>query len=956
MKMRMQMTVRYACAALFVGCSASAAVGGNSCLWIGNSGGGGWDDAAHWVNGVKPVGGNGDTVTISNDVAGAEITVPENISIASMTIAGSEPIHLKGARISLSDSLDVKRFCTIDNALDFTGNNARLSPGRGASAGGTTVFNGAITLPGWMTFWLGGFSDAVFNGAINGPNTQVRSSAEIGTSGKMYFNNTVKFKSILFKDTVSRCNYVFNASGNEWQASDIALANISCGCENALSANGVLTWNHYYCEWESNSSYYLNGYNQVANRISSEKPSKDVDYISTTNTANLLLVGTDNAETYSCTRGDLTILWAPTGDYTQTFLDRDHKTTGRLVVSNGTLRVGGTATFKSVSAVEVAGGRFLVDSAATASLSGVRRVEVVSNATFEVATDAAPLTDSAVDFALEADSRLIFPAGTILRVNSLTVDGMPLPSGRVYDSENCQATIIGGKLFVLDIERPSVTKTWTGGGVPDASESLAANWGGACPNLFNGSLVATFAQGGQSAMVTGDDYWKGIVFGGTAANEFALTAAAGGNLTLRNAGIVQGTALTNSIAVPLALNADQTWSIGAGALLSVSGTVACPGGAITLTKSGAGTLELSGNNALCGDMKLSEGVLRLSGGTNCLGRASDEGTVIVDQNAGNAQLRLACNGVLERKVEVKSKFAEGGIRLEAGVTNVFTRNVRATSDSRFVLDAKACLVFAGGLTATAGYFGPSGIDAELIIRDEPVNMYYLYLSNPLIRLQVSGNTLTTIELREYGRLTIEADDVFASLPTIRCYAGAIMRMDLCGHDVEVGDLGVCNGGEIVSLSGPATLTFNQTVAAQTNALTKMGGELSLCKKGAKLFALDREIASTGALEVVEGELAMLENSAWRGCTGVVVRAGAKLTLASSARPFDKIVNVAIETEGRLSLPQGWYQPVNSLTVEGERLGPGDYGSPLGPAPNKLSCLTGTGVLHVRRSGSNLSFR
>ena len=947
---------RCAYVALFVGCGSLAAFGGNSCLWIGDSGSGSWDDAAHWVGGTKPVGGNGDNVTISNDVAAAEITVPTNISIGNMVITGSESIHLKGAKILLSGSLDIKRFCTIDNALDFTGNGARLSPGREASAGGTTVFNGAINLPGWMTFWLGGFSDAVFNGAINGPNTPVRSSAELGTSGKMYFNNTVKFKSILFKDTVSRCNYVFNASGNEWQSSDIALANISCGCENALSANGVLMWNHYYCEWESNSSYYLNGYNQVANRISSEKPSKDVDYISTTNTASLLLVGTDSAETYSCTRGDLTLIWAPTGDHTQAFLDREHKTTGRLVVSNGTLRVGGTATFKSVPAVEVAGGRFLVDSTAAASLSGVRRVEVAAGATFEVATGAVPLTDSAVDFVLESDSHLVFPSGTILRVSSLTVDGEPLQPGKVYDSGNCQADITGGKLFVLDSEKPSVEKTWTGAGAPDASEALAANWGGSCPNLFDGSLVATFAQGGQSAMVTGDDYWKGIVFGGAAANEFALTAAAGGSLTLRNAGIVQGDALTNSIAIPLALNVDQTWSTGAGSLLSVSGAVACPGGAITLTKSGAGTLDLSGDNALRGDVKVTAGVLRLSGGTNCLGRTSDEGTVVVDQNAGDALLRLACNGVVERKVEVKSKFAEGGIRLEAGVTNVFARNVKTTADSRFVLERGACLVFAGGLTATAGYFAPSGIDCSLEVRGEPMSIYYLYLSNPLIRLRASGNTLTTLDLREYGRLMIEADDVFANRPTVRCYAGSAAFMDLSGHDVEVGDLGACSGGEIVSRSGPATLTFNQAAAAQTNALTKMGGELSLCKKGAKLFALNREIASTGTLEVAEGELAMLENAVWRGCTGVVVRAGAKLTLGSSDHPFDKMIGVVVDASGELALPQSWRQPVGSLTVGGERLVSGDYGSLDGPAPNKLSCITGSGVLHVRGGGITLIVR
>ena len=946
--MRKQAMVVCAGLALLVGWSAGVAFGGNSCLWIGGSGS--WDDAAHWANGTKPVSGNGDDVTISNDVVGAEITVPADVAIANMALVGSESVHLRGARLSLSGSLDIRRCGTIDNSIDFKGNNARLAPGRGASAGGDTVFNGDITLPEWMTIWIGGHSDAVFNGAVTGPNTYVRSSPESGSSGRMYFNKKVRFRSILFRDTASRCVFVFNASGNEWKTADIALANISCGCENALSADGVLTWNHYYCEWESNSSYLLNGYSQSANRISSEKPPKDVDYISTTNAANLLLVGTDNADTYSCTRGDLTLVWAPTGDYAQAFLDREHKTTGRLVVSNGTLRVGGTATFRSVPAVEVAGGRFLVDSTAAASLSGVRRIDVAAGAAFEVATDAAPLTESAVDLVLASGARMILPAGTTLRVKSLTVAGEALQPGRVYDSGNCQAVVTGGKLFVVDEEKPSVGKTWTGAGGSDTSESLGANWGGTCPNLVDGSLVATFAQGGTEAEVTGDDYWKGIVFDGASANGFALTAAGSGSLTIRNAGIVQGAALTNEIAVPVALNVDQTWSVGTGSRLTVSGAIACPAGAVTLTKSGAGTLELSGDNALRGDVKLSEGVLRLVGGTNCLGGASNEGTVVVDQNAGGALLQLACSGTVERKVEVKTRFAEGGIRLEPGVTNVFGRNVKVTSDSRFALGAKSCLVFAGGLTATAGWFAPTGIDCELIIRGEPMDMYYLYLSNPCIRLQAAGNRLTTLELREYGRISVETDGAFANLPTVRCYAGANAHMDVCGHDVEVGDLGVCNGGTIDSLAGPATLTFNQSASPQTNALTKLGGELSLRKKGARLFAFNRDVAATGTLEVVEGELALLEQSTWFGCTGIVVHAGAKLTLASAVRPFDKSVGVVIEQGGELALPRGWRQPVDSLTVDGQSLTSGDYGSAASPAANKLGCLAGTGTLHVRGGG------
>ena len=66
-----------------------------------------------------------------------------------------------------------------------------------------------------------------------------------------------------------------------------------------------------------------------------------------------------------------------------------------------------------------------------------------------------------------------------------------------------------------------------------------------------------------------------------------------------------------TISTPIILNNSQTWTVGTGSTLTVSGDVS--GSGMTLTKSGAGTLVLSAANTFTGATLVSGGTLALSG-------------------------------------------------------------------------------------------------------------------------------------------------------------------------------------------------------------------------------------------------------------------------------------------------------------------------------------------------------
>lgn len=156
----------------------------------------------------------------------------------------------------------------------------------------------------------------------------------------------------------------------------------------------------------------------------------------------------------------------------------------------------------------------------------------------------------------------------------------------------------GGYLTVtIALSGTVVSGSWTNDA--DSNWSAGVNWS-SNPNVPHAAGdLATFGTGSTKRTVTLDvNETVGSI---TMNNNNSFVIANGGKtLTLDNSGIganlnVTG-GTTNQINAAVAVNDNLTANINSGKLLAIAGNVANASGTRTITKSGAGTLSLTGNN------------------------------------------------------------------------------------------------------------------------------------------------------------------------------------------------------------------------------------------------------------------------------------------------------------------------------------------------------------------------
>jgi hypothetical protein len=171
---------------------------------------------------------------------------------------------------------------------------------------------------------------------------------------------------------------------------------------------------------------------------------------------------------------EVSVVWMPDGDYTQIFSNRVHETTGRLVVSNGTMRIAGSATFRKVSEIIVAdGAAFECFTSATDALSGLRRLVVGNGATFTVGNGTPiPFSSGKTELVIRGSGKVVLPAGKRAVMKTTIVDGLPPASG-VYDDS--ASWVDGGE---IDAGNDNVT-CWRN--AVDGSWSAAENWSAGVP-------------------------------------------------------------------------------------------------------------------------------------------------------------------------------------------------------------------------------------------------------------------------------------------------------------------------------------------------------------------------------------------------------------------------------------------------------------------------------------------
>ena len=182
--------------------------------------------------------------------------------------------------------------------------------------------------------------------------------------------------------------------------------------------------------------------------------------------------------------------------------------------------------------------------------------------------------------------------------------------------------------------------TWDGSGA-NTNIDTAGNWNDDInPLLTAGNQTLTFGTGGSNATINTDVNALGLIINRDANFEIANGA---GNLTIGTGGITvtlpSTTARTHTISESnIILSGSQTWSVtnntGA-ATLNVSSVIS--GVNTTLTKSGTGTLTLSGNNSFTGAIYATAGYLNVNH-NNALG--ANSGTVFTAGYGTNTAVRL----------------------------------------------------------------------------------------------------------------------------------------------------------------------------------------------------------------------------------------------------------------------------------------------------------------------------
>jgi autotransporter-associated beta strand protein len=250
--------------------------------------------------------------------------------------------------------------------------------------------------------------------------------------------------------------------------------------------------------------------------------------------------------------------------------------------------------------------------------------------------------------------------------------------------------------YLLNPVHAYTSWTATNGG----SWRTATNWNGSLiPNIVFDTATFGDSINGSSATVNldGDNTVATLTFNNNLGGSYSIspgTSVPTSKLIMNNlASTATITCSTgnNTIAAPVELRSNLTINSATGAGLNISSPISESGGTKTLTKTGEGTLVLSGANTYTGITTVSAGALQLSGGSNRLstsGAFSITGGVLdLDANsqttsgAVSLQGGTVQNGTITKsgaaydgQAGMVSAVLAGGVGLTKTTTNTLTLN------------------------------------------------------------------------------------------------------------------------------------------------------------------------------------------------------------------------------------------------------------------------------------------
>ena len=648
--------------------------------------------------------------------------------------------------------------------------------------------------------------------------------------------------------------------------------------------------------------------------------------------------------------------------------NRIHTLDGALIVSNGILKVTGTASFTKVTAIDAGDdGTFDFDTTNgdDLTLSSLTQLTLGANAVADFHGQL-PFQPGSMTLRVQSTSKLKMKAGTY-EVSYLFVDGLPVDG--TFTSENAPWLEEGVTLIAPEPDVPAVARTWDAGGGDDTRFSNPANWDGdTLPNFSDGSLLVTFAAGSAATV----DVWanlKGIRFDAA----FDLVPGAGGSMAVGSEGITLASGIVSND-VPTRLDRDQTWTIPTGTTLFQTGALQSKAGdAIrTVTRTGMGTLDLTGAGAastFAGSFAIRSGTMYVRGEEPFgAGRLDGLDKIAIQDKDGETKVWFCGMRTTKPIDEYDGNNKSACWQTQASTTNEFAGSVKFIGTHRPNMGDKSVTVFSGGGSLTYFVFEGS-VNADIIFREKPISLSGQWQSWPRVTSECTGSTVVmNLRYVDGGKITLKAPDALFGRTATGGYkystfvsdnvASGVQQIELGGYPQTIGDWHMlpahASKNSLIENSSETPSDLHM-VQSRVNAMwiTNFKGKINLFKEGTAAVVLtNRAVEAVGTINVVSGSLAFAHDASWLGASNVTVSAGAKLSIAQSATFGRKAEIVLPDEASAMTLGEGTTQTVRWITVGGTRLAVGYYGGPETtdprvPAENKLAVFAGTGSVFVR---------
>jgi autotransporter-associated beta strand protein len=517
---------------------------------------------------------------------------------------------------------------------------------------------------------------------------------------------------------------------------------------------------------------------------------------------------------------------------------------GKITVNGGgLLQVSGASTFSGGYSVASGSGLYI-------------------NANSTGAVTNGPLGTGPLELA--SGARLL-SGGTFSVANPVTLAGGLAFEGITSLTMSGGVALPAAGAATIDIPAPQPTLTLSGV-LAGTGSALVKNGYGTLllsgANTFDGGVTVnrgTVTVGNAAALGTGTLAMNG---GGLNASTTSLTLA---NAQSWAGGFTFGG--SNSLTLSGGVNLAQNSTVGVSAgTLTVSGAIGDSGANRGLTKSGAGTLALTGTNTYGGVTTVNAGVLAIAGtdslpGWNTAGRVAvtDGGTIAVPNTVGDADVatmlgtgNFTAGGAIGFDTSAGDRALAATLPVGAGLSKLGAN----------ILTVSAASTHTGPTTVLAG---------TLRLADQ------LAAQNSILAVQ-SGATVqwdagVTANAFTVGGLS------GAGIATLTNTGSAGVALTIGGSNATTAFSGTLGGAGSLVKQGTGTQTLSGTGITYTGSTTVNAGTLVL--DGANTYAASSTAVASGATLVVANSASQTIANPITGAGSLVKRAATTLTLSGA---------------------------------------------------------------------------